>query len=79
MEFKTTWMNICNALNKAIKVVFIKFYSRSYSSFLISTFTVILNYINQENDCQRILFTHVCPSQGLKFRLSLGKYRLKVV
>ena len=47
---------------------------KGYPSLLIYTFTIILDYRNGENNFKDPLLVYGCSSQGIKYRLFLGKY-----
>ena len=50
----------------------------NYSRLLISTCTKIVDYKKQENHCKGPLLTYAGTNQGVKNKLFLGKYPLKV-
>ena len=70
-------------LRKRLKEVdensFLIFNYFSKSSSLISTFTWLVNYRNQESLCKRLWFTYTCTSHGVKRWLFYSKCRIEVV
>ena len=60
------------------KVLFFILNLFSKSSFLISTFTLPLDYQTQEKYWKSPLFAYGCINQGVKDWLFLGKYPFKV-